>query len=506
MMLGVSQSELVDRSRSLLRVENETELARLVVETACQTLGYAAAAVILRGQAGAPEVRASAGLTPEQESVLRSSLVMVPDTEGRSDEVASAQASAGLDELLAVPLLDSRDQTVGCILLAAGPSGSSGHALLEMFGHAVSVALHVLDQRRHEDERVRLIETQKHQLEALLQASANVHGGLNLDEVLRRIVVSMTTDGGFQRAAVYLRDQDDFLHARAFVGVPHEDMERLRVPLPFAVFADLMRPEMQVSHSFLFDHRRHELPDVLFESLSVPDEREGGPDEWHPLDSLTVPLQDHDGRTIGLISLDEPHDRRFPDLSAIQAIELFAGACAVAVEQAHLYDEIQRLAMTDPLTGLHNRRSFSDALRRELARSEREGWPCSILFCDLDGLKQLNDGYGHDAGDRALQAVAQLFRQRLRESDLAARLGGDEYVILLPGTDEEHGARLADELRHLVRSLAPALLPAAFTLSISVGVAGTSPRAPLSQTELLAAADRALYAAKQEGRDRVRVA
>jgi diguanylate cyclase (GGDEF)-like protein len=509
---------MIGHWRRLLHATDETSLAGLVIEICREQLGHHGVAVILQAGDGRFELQQTAGLKMRHVRTLGNNRLTrqnLADLRKRSRLGGSVGCvddypfCPGLGPVVLVWLADADGVDMGLILLSTSPEHarpfSRERATLEMLGYAVSVAFLFLCQRRAEEARIRTIETQKHQLEALLQASANVHR-LDLDDVLQRIAVSMTTDGGFQRAAVYLRDDDDMLHARAFVGVPAEDVERVKAPVPFARFAYLMHADMQISRSFLFDHRKHQLPPELIASLSIPPDRSAETDEWHPLDSLTIPLQDRGGRTIGLVSMDEPDDGHYPNLDKIQMLELFAGACAVAVEQARLYDEIQRLAATDSLTGLHNRRSFDDALRRATAHSQRGDFEFSLLFCDLDGLKRLNDSLGHEVGDRILQEVADVLRVRLRKSDLAARIGGDEFAVLLPDTDLAGAAVLAEDLRGAVGALGPPGVPRGIRLSISVGVASSGATSSLSPAQLLAAADHALYAAKEDGRDRVRVA
>src|SRR5579872_820259 len=507
-----------DGWHGLLAVGDEHELVHLIVQLAREKLSLPAAAAILWSDDDGSAAFAADGFEPQQTRILLRREWRQQDLH---DLCAGARLAGsvgysdgrhpwwGLGPLVFITVRDDRANPIGLILVGNPATrrlpAPHTRVTLELLAHAAAGALLSIQQRRAEEARIRTVETQKRQLEALLEASAQVHG-LNLDEVLQRIARTMTADGGFQRAAVYLRDDEDMLHARAFIGVPRHDMERIRAPVPFAVFAHLMRPEMQVSRSFIFDHRRHEVPSELLAALSIPEERGCAPGEWHPLDSLTIPLQGRDGQTIGLVSMDEPHDGRYPDLARVQVLELFAGACAVAVEQARLYDEVQRLAMTDPLTGLHNRRSFEGALRRELARVRRADSACSILFCDLDGLKQLNDAQGHDVGDRALQAVAQLLRARLREGDLSARLGGDEFVVMLPDTHAHEAVTVAEEIRALSAALGSPPLPPGVSISVSVGVAGTEGRHAVSPEELLSSADRALYSAKTAGRNQVDVA
>jgi diguanylate cyclase (GGDEF)-like protein len=158
---------------------------------------------------------------------------------------------------------------------------------------------------------------------------------------------------------------------------------------------------------------------------------------------------------------------------------------------------LARLAECDPLTGLPNRRSFDERLARELERCAAASETCSILMCDLDHFKAINDAHGHAVGDEVLKRVAADLVSGVRAFDTVARVGGEEIAVLLVGCDRKTATAIAERLRrHVARTM-----PTAPLVAISIGVADSG----LSDepTELLAHADRALYAAKRAGRDRV---
>lgn len=168
--------------------------------------------------------------------------------------------------------------------------------------------------------------------------------------------------------------------------------------------------------------------------------------------------------------------------------------------------ELTRLSAVDGLTGIANRRRFDDALAKEWRRAARSGEPVSLLVADVDFFKQFNDNYGHQAGDECLKAVARsLNSESKRPADLAARLGGEEFVVLLPQTDVEGARQFAEGIREGVAAMA---IPhpysdAAPVVTISVGVATAYPtRYALDPEVLLQEADRALYEAKRAGRNR----
>lgn len=170
--------------------------------------------------------------------------------------------------------------------------------------------------------------------------------------------------------------------------------------------------------------------------------------------------------------------------------------------QKELEADLHRLATTDPLTGLANRRYFMEVAARELVRARRHGRPLALLVLDLDHFKAVNDGHGHETGDRMLVAVADACGTTLRSIDLLARMGGEEFAVLLPETDRDGAWRAAERLREVVAAVSVTTDDATVTARVSIGgtvLAG----ADGDIKDLLRRADRALYRAKDAGRDRV---
>ena len=177
-----------------------------------------------------------------------------------------------------------------------------------------------------------------------------------------------------------------------------------------------------------------------------------------------------------------------------------AAHAVVALENARLHGMVERQALVDGLTGLANRRAATEALHAEAARAERLQTPLAVVLADLDGFKDVNDQYGHAVGDAVLRAFADVLRETVRESDVAGRWGGEEFLLLLPGADEEGAAQLAERIRAgLARRDIPGAPGLRVTASFGVAVyAGES-----NSEQLVVAADGALYQAKRAGRDRV---
>jgi len=163
-------------------------------------------------------------------------------------------------------------------------------------------------------------------------------------------------------------------------------------------------------------------------------------------------------------------------------------------ENARLFQEVQRLAITDPLTGLYNRHKLAEALETECERAVRYGRPVSMIMMDLDDLKLVNDTHGHPGGDVVLQKVAEAIRGNIRRLDLPTRYGGDEFLVLLPETSLVDAERVAQRISHEVRKIRAGELP----VTASIGVVDWGPGYRSSQ-EFLSAADQALYQAKRRG-------
>lgn len=169
-------------------------------------------------------------------------------------------------------------------------------------------------------------------------------------------------------------------------------------------------------------------------------------------------------------------------------------------------EHFRALAQTDGLTGLPNFRSFHARLEEEVARAHRYGHPLACAMVDLDGLKEINDRMGHAAGNRAIVALADAVREELRDTDFAARYGGDEFVVLLPQTNETQGAQFAERLRRRLADVSQdAGLPVRGSIGVAAVVADELDSADAAE-DLLRRADEALYRAKRSGRDRVEVA
>ena len=217
------------------------------------------------------------------------------------------------------------------------------------------------------------------------------------------------------------------------------------------------------------------------------------------------------GESLGVLSVT---DSGLPDGAAdprrLQRMQELATSLAEQISLAFanlmLRETLKYQSVRDPLTNLFNRRHMEEALQRELLRAARNGNPVAVLMADLDHFKQFNDAFGHEAGDVLLRDLGALLAAEIRGGDIACRYGGEEFLLILSDTDLPSACERAEKLQQQVRNLQVRYRGETLRrITLSIGVAGF-PRHGTSASQIVTAADRALYKAKAAGRDRVVVA
>jgi len=217
---------------------------------------------------------------------------------------------------------------------------------------------------------------------------------------------------------------------------------------------------------------------------------------------IIAPLICH-GRVVGVLNLsDKEHEQSFTQ-EDIAIIELFRQLIGASIGNINLFEKSQRQAKTDGLTGMLNHRTFYETLEAELRRAQRYGGKLSIIMADIDNLKPINDNNGHRAGDMAIKQIARRLSACIRQIDVAARYGGDEFAVILPNTTLADAALVAERMVSMVKETPMIWEQHKVTLSISVGVAQFDGENCAGDVAKIT--DQALYVAKQAGKGRVYV-
>jgi diguanylate cyclase (GGDEF)-like protein len=328
-----------------------------------------------------------------------------------------------------------------------------------------------------------------HHLTVLHEVNTRIASALDPDEVLAGVLDSLAQLLTYQTAAIYLVDLD--------IAVPAEG--------PHTVMPTNTLPRLRAGRSFDRDRLQavegSAAPDDSTVVEAIHEHRTVGRMTASGTLALGVPLR-AGGRSLGALELRLAESLGEDD---VKILELLAAAAAVALQNAHLYQETQRLATTDALTGLSNYRHFHELLTLEVQRARRMDYPVGLLIMDLDHFKLVNDRHGHPVGDQALRQVADQLRGRLRRTDVVSRLGGEEFGAILPGDGLNEVAIVAEKLRRAVEEIPPlhggmTATPTPVTLSLG----GTSLASDVVDAALLiSSADQALYLAKRNGRNQV---
>ncbi len=211
-------------------------------------------------------------------------------------------------------------------------------------------------------------------------------------------------------------------------------------------------------------------------------------------------------RCLGLLAIGSHRRERFASGAATDFLERLAAVLAVCIENALNHERVRRLGLLDPLTGLHNRRYFAARLPEEVSQARRSGAPLCALYLDIDHFKAINDTHGHARGDEVLQWIAQTLKSQMRRNDVLARLGGEEFGILLADTEPATAMDIGERIRLAIAHGSRDCLP--FPVTVSLGCSSLDSHDRNDDPEilgeaLLTAADEGLYAAKHGGRNQV---
>ncbi|HIE52631.1 MAG TPA: diguanylate cyclase [Armatimonadetes bacterium] len=411
--------------------------------------------------------------------------------------LAVVLAPLGVRGVVSLPLVENGEISGVFFLLWRKPIEPWSSSHLRLAKALADEAMVALQRARLYEEE----ERRRRQLQALLEISALLSSTHDLERLIQTVLaqaVQLITpvDSG----ALLLYDEEtDKLNVRAVYGVAATSLQGRKFSLQEGLFGRVFRtgkPQVTWEGKPLqvevlprtpaqpFPHHRLSPPEVLSDLLCVP-----------------LVAQE---KPIGVVVLRAtPGSAPFTqeDVSLLQA---FANQAAVAIENARLYRAIHQLAITDPLTGLFNRRHFESRLGIELARADRAQQPVSLVLLDIDHFKPFNDRFGHLCGDRLLKRLAHFVQGAVRRIDVVARIGGEEFAIILPLTGKQGALIVADNLRRGVAALefeGDGDQPVVHK-TISLGVA-TYPDDAEAAEALLQRADEALYRAKREGRNRV---
>jgi diguanylate cyclase (GGDEF)-like protein len=304
-------------------------------------------------------------------------------------------------------------------------------------------------------------------------------GSIDLDEVLARTLESAAALEATDAALVMLPDASGGKPLVATLGLSVDEAERHAITGP---------PDGRLARSITMSYTYPEL------------ERQAGGDGDVIHSGLAVPLPG-DGQPIGYLTVfTRSRSRHFSD-DDVRQLEALALRAGPAIENARRFREAKQLADIDGLTGLHNRRYFHETLAREAARAHRYERRLALIVFDLDDFKDVNDRIGHLAGDAVLAEAADRVREVVRTADIACRVGGDEFAVILPESSLEDANQLYRRILHAVSSRP---LGHAGKLYLSAGVAELRPED--DPTAFFQRADEALYRAKEAGKGRVMVA
>jgi diguanylate cyclase (GGDEF)-like protein len=339
------------------------------------------------------------------------------------------------------------------------------------------------------------LEEQTHRGELLSQLIRLFSSSLQIEELLERVVLKSTEVLG-ETAFILLSSDTDNIRLEAAYSKDREQLTKMLV-------ATVNLDKEMISQKLLSEvlARKQSVVISNLQQAEMPADLKAIVEKYSLSSLLAVPIQTKDMVLGAFISMSSgsktlSHD----DLSTATALADFT---AIALENAGLFAELQRSATTDSLTGVYNTRFFHEILARETARADRYMTPLSLLMIDVDTFKLVNDTFGHVVGNKVLAHIARTIQQAVRNTDFVFRCGGDEFGVVLPGTNLDGAMFVADKVLQKVQSSEIlASLGYSGPVTVSIGVSDYSPGSHFET--LVAEADQALYACKRSSKNCVK--
>jgi diguanylate cyclase (GGDEF)-like protein len=419
---------------------------------------------------GQDKIRVPLGQGITGAAALKKQPVYAPDVTKDPRYFCSAKSTRSE---LAIPLM-VRDEVVGVLDCQSDREDhfdSETIDLLTLFSTQASIALQNARLYSLEQQRAR-------QLQAINAIAQQTTAVLELEDLLGRVCELIQEAFQVSHVSLFLREDHDLVlrahHGTLTPRIPQGG----RFPASNEPWASILAGNRTATESDLCSATSTKF---FAESAS----------------RMRIPLVSF-GQTLGVLALDSSLPDAFRD-GDLQSLESVADICATAIQNAHYVERVKQLAYIDGLTGIFNRRFFELRILEEIDRARRYGTGMAVVMADIDQFKRLNDEFGHVLGDEVLRQVSSLFHQQVRKIDVVCRYGGEEFGILLTQTTAAHAMNIAEKLRKMVAGWQFPGVPR--TVTISAGTAAF-PDHGTTRDELVKAADAALYAAKQAGRNR----
>lgn len=382
--------------------------------------------------------------------------------------------------------IESRKRTEAALIQAREELESRVKARTAELGVANEMLKEELAERKRAEE---FAAQRTRELSALHSATTALHYTLELEPLLGQILDAATSAiPAAEKGLLHLIARDTGqLEMRAFFGYTDPRIQKFSFP---------------GSKGYVVKAVQERKPLLLDDIQSDPEVRyEGKIPEAHSIQSAIIAPLIIENEILGALALESSNRRAF-NPGDLRLLVSFAVTASAAIRNAQLHAEVQKLAITDALTGVYNRRGFFELGRREIDRSHRFQRPLAAMILDFDHFKEVNDQYGHAAGDHLLRVVIQHLLSITRQIDIFGRYGGDEFCLLMPETDLFAAMETAERLRTGVAEQPVVYEETVIPVTISIGVVKATPEM-LDLGALIARADAALYRAKQNGRNRV---